>query len=101
MFLEMGGYRVLDAADPLSALELAAQHEDIHLTLTDDAMPQMNGRVFADELLRRRPDMKVLFMSGYADTETLNRLGVSGESIFQKPFDPDTLLRKIREVLGG
>jgi signal transduction histidine kinase len=93
--LQNAGYTVLDASTPGDALELAGRHTGpIHLTLTDIVMPQMNGRALADLLKRRCPAMRVLYMSGYADT-VLD----PGTAYLQKPFTPDTLVRTVREVL--
>jgi len=93
--LQNAGYTVLDASTPGDALELAGRHTGpIHLILTDIVMPQMNGRALADLLKRRCPAMRVLYMSGYADT-VLD----PGTAYLQKPFTPDTLVRTVREVL--
>jgi two-component system cell cycle sensor histidine kinase/response regulator CckA len=95
------GYRVLEAADGDTALRLAAKHQGpIHLLLTDVVMPDVSGRELADQLAALRPGMRVLFMSGYTD-DAVVRHGVLQEGIayLQKPFTPDTLARKVREVL--
>jgi len=96
------GYTVLDATSPSEALRLADAHPGpIHLLLTDVVMPQMNGRQVADHLLAARPALKVLFMSGYTDAAIVEH-GVleAGTHFLQKPFTPDGLSRKVREVLG-
>ena len=93
--LQNAGYIVLDASTPGDALELAGRHTGpIHVMLTDIVMPQMNGRALAALLKRRCPAMRVLYMSGYADT-VLD----PGTAYLQKPFTPDTLVRTVREVL--
>ena len=101
--LSIQGYTVLDATSPGEALRLAeAYPETIHLLLTDVVMPQMNGRQVADHLLAARPGLKVLFMSGYTDAAIVQH-GVlePGTHFLQKPFTPDGLGRKVREVLGS
>jgi two-component system, cell cycle sensor histidine kinase and response regulator CckA len=99
--LELRGYRVFDAPNGAVALEAAARHDGpIHLLLTDVIMPGMNGRQLADALLAVRPDLKVLFTSGYP-ADAIARHGVgAGIAYLQKPFSPEALARKVREVLG-
>ena len=101
--LERQGYCVLEAANGATALSLARQHQSaIHLLVTDVVMPEVSGRELADQLVQLRPDMKVLFMSGYTD-DAVVRHGILQEGIayLQKPFTPDTLARKVRAVLDG
>ena len=101
--LERHGYTVLEAPDGETALRLAGKHQGpIRLLLTDVVMPEVSGRQLADQLLELRPDMKVLFMSGYTD-DAIVRHGVLQEGIayLQKPFTPETLARKVRAVLDG
>jgi len=101
--LEARGYRVLDAADGPSALELSARHGGgIDILVTDVVMPGMSGRELAERLAPERPSMKVLYTSGYTD-DTMVRQGVltAGVAFLQKPFVPDSLARKVREVLDG
>ena len=93
--LQGAGYTVLDTSSPADALALAGRYTGpIHLMLTDIVMPQMNGRVLADLLKRRCPALRVVFMSGYADTQL-----DPGTAYLQKPFTPDTLVRTVRAVL--
>ena len=99
--LEGRGYLVLDASDGPAALELSARHAGrIDLLVTDVVMPGMSGRELAERLAPHRPSMKVLYTSGYTD-DTMVRQGVltAGVAFLQKPFVPDTLARKVREVL--
>jgi two-component system cell cycle sensor histidine kinase/response regulator CckA len=100
--LSIQGYTVLEATSPSEALRLADTfQEPIHILLTDVVMPQMNGRQVADHVLATRPGLKVLFMSGYTDAAIVQH-GVlePGTHFIQKPFTPDGLSRKIRELLG-
>jgi nitrogen-specific signal transduction histidine kinase/CheY-like chemotaxis protein len=97
------GYHVLLAQDGHSALELARTHTGpIHLLLTDVIMPEMSGRQVADRLLQARADVKVLFFSGYTD-DAIIRHGMlePGLNYLQKPFTPESLARKVRQVLDA
>jgi PAS domain S-box-containing protein len=101
--LEECGYRVLTAAEPAEALRLCENHEgQIHLLLTDVVMPRMNGRQLALAVLELRPGMRVLYMSGYTDDAIL-RSGLLDPDLpfIQKPFTPDALDVKVREVLDS
>jgi CheY-like chemotaxis protein len=96
------GYKVLEAADGPTALQLAeAYAEPIHLLLTDVVMPEMNGRDLAQRIGTARPATKVLFMSGYTD-DAVVRHGIlrDGIAYLQKPFTPRSLAKKVREVFG-
>ncbi len=101
--LRLKGYRVLSAGSPADAVATAKRHDDaIHLLLTDVIMPGMNGRELARLLAAGRPAMRVLYMSGYADA-AMNQHGIlpPGTAFLSKPFTPELLARKIREVLDG
>jgi CheY-like chemotaxis protein len=96
------GYQVLEAASAAEALaRCEAYHRPIHLLLTDVVMPEINGRQLAQMLVVKRPEMRVLFMSGYTDDAVL-RHGVQNrsEAFIQKPYTPEALLKKIRDVLS-
>lgn len=100
-FLLMSGYHVLEAQHGGEALSISEQYaQPIHLLLTDVMMPEMSGRELANRLKRRRPEMQVLYMSGYTN-EAIAHLGVldNGVAFMQKPFTLDSLLFKMRGVL--
>jgi signal transduction histidine kinase len=99
--LERHGYTVLEAPSAESALDIATRYSGtIHLLLTDVIMPGMNGRELATRLAGLRPEARVIFMSGYTD-DAVTRHGVlePGSTYLQKPFTPDAIARKVREVL--
>jgi len=101
--LRESGYRVLEAKHGHEALMLGKEHEGvIHLMLTDVVMPQMSGRVLAEQLAILRRDMKVLYMSGYTDDAIVHH-GVldEGTAFIGKPFSPSDLVLKVRAVLGS
>ena len=97
------GYNVMEARKGEEALLLAELHEGpVHLLLTDVVMPEMSGRELAQNLCPMRPDMKVLYMSGYTDDAILRHGVQEAEMPFlQKPFLPNTLVNKVREVLDN
>ena len=101
--LETHGYTVLEADRGARALELSDAHRGVvHLLVTDVVMPEMGGREVAQQLARRRPDMRVLFMSGYTDDAVvLHGVLAADVAYLQKPFTPQGLLRKVRAVLDG
>ncbi len=96
------GYRVLAAANGVEALHIAQEHtgENIDLLLTDVVMPQMSGKELSDQLKTFRPDVKILYTSGYTDDDIVHH-GVldPGTHFLQKPFTHQGLSRKVREVL--
>jgi DNA-binding NtrC family response regulator len=99
--LEVQGYQLLTATGGEEALRMAAGHKGkIPLMITDVVMPQMSGRELAEKLLPLRPEMKVIYMSGYTD-DAIVRHGLLDEKIefLQKPFDAAIVARKIRQVL--
>jgi DNA-binding NtrC family response regulator len=103
LILDKKGYKVLEATNGRHALHVAKQYEGpIDLLVTDVVMPLMNGQELAQNLAPLRPQMRVLFMSGYTDS-ALVRSGVyTGEMVLiQKPFTPDQLADKVREMLDA
>lgn len=101
--LRVSGYDVLVARHGIEALLTGAKHMGpIHLLLTDVAMPQMSGPEVAEKLTGVRPDIKVLYMSGYPDHPVFEQGGVKRDTAFlHKPFTPTLLTQKVREVLDG
>ena len=100
--LAQQGYRVLQAPEGRTALEMArAQPGEIHLLVTDLVMPGMTGRELAEALIAARPGVRVLYMSGYTD-DAVVRHGVltAGVPFLQKPFTARALASKVREVLN-
>jgi two-component system, cell cycle sensor histidine kinase and response regulator CckA len=101
--LKLHGYRVLDASGPSHALELSAGFgERIDLLVTDVVMPEMNGRALAERLREARPELEVLYMSGYTHDALLpGNLLSSGVAFLQKPITPVLLASAVRQLLDG
>ncbi|MBZ5535004.1 MAG: PAS domain S-box protein [Acidobacteriia bacterium] len=99
--LEMNGYTVLEARNSKEAVKLCEQSPaPIQMILSDVVMPEMNGPELVKLLQSRRPALKVLFMSGYTD-DVISHHAIlnSSTSFLEKPFTPDILVRKVREIL--
>jgi CheY-like chemotaxis protein len=96
------GYRVIETTSVEDALARSAEHDEIALLLTDVVMPHMSGPELAKHILRERPGIKVLCMSGYTD-DALVRHGAHamGMAYLQKPITPTKLARKVRTVLDA
>lgn len=101
--LESVGYNVLEAADGSDALQTIEQHTGpIDLMVTDVVMPQLNGFELARQVKQQRPDMKVLYVTGFIDVKEMSRQqGISLDTLLQKPFMPETLVKKVRELLAS
>jgi CheY-like chemotaxis protein len=94
------GYVVLEAGNGADALELVERNAAIDLVVTDVVMPLLGGRELGERLAELRPDLPLLFMSGYTDDEVIRRGLLSpGSPFLQKPFEPEALARKVREML--
>jgi CheY-like chemotaxis protein len=104
--LRWNGYTVLEARNGTEALALAERHPGpIHLLVTDVVMPRVSGPELARKLRSARPETRVLYISGYTggDDEFGRELGnLSAEEVFlPKPFTPDALVVKVKEMLEG
>jgi signal transduction histidine kinase/ActR/RegA family two-component response regulator len=101
LVLRQGGYTVLEASDGQKALHIAAGHQGpIHLLVTDVVLPEVGGRELAERLQAGRPQMKVLYLSGYT-RDAVVRHGILEDQVhfLSKPFSPAVLAQKVREVL--
>jgi CheY-like chemotaxis protein len=100
-YLEPLGYNLLIASDGREALNISKAYDGvIHLLLTDVIMPNMNGQELADAMQTMRPDMPIIFMSGYTD-DVISHHGVlePGVNFLQKPVTPSRLAKILKEVL--
>jgi signal transduction histidine kinase/CheY-like chemotaxis protein len=96
------GYAVLTARHGRDALLLAERHErPIHLLVTDVVMPEMGGRELVDRLTALRPELRVLYISGYSDDEILLRGVPAGTRYLHKPFVAEGLMERVREAMEG
>jgi CheY-like chemotaxis protein len=99
--LRTAGYRVLEAENGVAALETAAEWAgEIHLLLTDVVMPEMGGQELAERITALRPEVVVLYMSGYTAEPELVAAGRT-DRFLQKPFTPAALAARVRELLDG
>jgi two-component system, cell cycle sensor histidine kinase and response regulator CckA len=99
--LTLDGYYVLEAADGAEALSIASTYGGpIHLLLTDVIMPNLNGLLLAERLLKERPGAGVLYMSGYVESTLISAV-VRGAALLRKPFSPEVLLAAVRGVVGS
>jgi len=97
--LLLTGYTVLEAANGPEAVQLIEESPPVDLLLTDIVMPSMSGGELAEHLSRDHPNMRVLFTSGYMDDSVVQDVVAMGAQFLPKPFTPETLVRKVREVL--
>jgi CheY-like chemotaxis protein len=98
--LRRQGYHVLETSTPLRACELFEQHPQIDLLLTDVVMPGMNGPALAQRLIGVRPDLRVLFISGYTDMVIPAEGDNPNVSFLSKPFQASVLTERVRMVLA-
>lgn len=100
--LERAGYRTVLAESGWRAVELyESAAAPVTLLLTDVIMPDLNGPVLAARLRAQNPELKVLFISGFHDTQFVQRSMGDGFALLAKPFSPDSLLRAVRDCLGA
>jgi PAS domain S-box-containing protein len=100
--LSQQGYTVFEALNAQQALKIAQSHRaNLDLLLTDIVMPGMTGLGLAQRMLQFHPEIRILYMSGYTDSAVLQQGWLeSGSYFLQKPFTPEALSRKVREILG-
>jgi signal transduction histidine kinase/ActR/RegA family two-component response regulator len=101
-FLTIKGYSVIEASNAADAIQFVESHDEIiDLVLTDVLMPGMKGRELVERLAKLRPSFKVLYMSAYTEDDAID-IGIlsPGTAFIEKPFSPDELAVKVREVLG-
>jgi two-component system, cell cycle sensor histidine kinase and response regulator CckA len=101
--LRGAGHTVLDTGDPDEAIQLCERHPgDIALLITDMVLPKLSGPQVAERVVKMRPGVRVIYTSGYPGKASIpNRLRRNGTAFFEKPFTPDTLVRKVRAVLDA
>jgi CheY-like chemotaxis protein len=99
--LELDGYRVMAAGDAVEAETLAAGATQFDLLVTDVVMPDITGPALARKIRESRPDLKVLFISGFASKQVSDGSLGKEDAFLAKPFSPSAFARKIREVLDG
>jgi two-component system, cell cycle sensor histidine kinase and response regulator CckA len=102
-YLEMSGYTVLEATNGEAALRQAQDHTGpIHALITDVVMPGLSGRELSEQITKIRPQIKVLYMSGYTDQSAFrNGILEKGAELLQKPFGMSTLASKLRDILAN
>jgi signal transduction histidine kinase/CheY-like chemotaxis protein len=102
-FLKIRGYTVVEASSAADAIQwMESHHQTIDLVLTDVVMPGMKGREFVEQLTKLHSSLKVLYMSAYTEDDAIN-IGIlsPGTAFIEKPFSPDELAGKVRDVLNG
>ena len=95
------GYQALETADSAAALRILQSPQRVDLLVSDIGLPGLNGRQLADAARVKRPRLKVLFVTGYAEVAAANSFLESGMEIVTKPFTMDVLASKIREMIEG
>jgi two-component system cell cycle sensor histidine kinase/response regulator CckA len=99
VMLTLTGYNCLEASDGAEALSLLERAGDVQLVLTDVLMPNMDGAELARHLSRIRPELRILFMSGYVEDSLVRSLGKASSHFLAKPFTATTLMEKVRQAL--
>ena len=95
------GYNVITADNGEAALEVIARGEEIDLLISDVVMPGMDGPTMVDEARKQRPDLKILFMSGYAEEQLRDSIGVDNAHFLPKPFSVQELAEATKRALGA
>jgi len=100
--LQRQGYHVLEAATPTIAGAIFAQRNGaVDLLLTDVVMPEMSGPALAQRLIELRPELRVLFISGYADVAVQPQIGGPNVNFLSKPFQASALTARVAQILGA
>jgi CheY-like chemotaxis protein len=100
--LHLRGYRVIEAPNGEKALAIFRERaNEIQLVLTDVIMPKMGGGELAERLLAIRPDLQLVFMSGYPDAQLSGLAALAERRFLRKPLTPDALSRAVREALDS
>ncbi|MCX7309883.1 MAG: response regulator, partial [Afipia sp.] len=100
--LQEQGYRTLEASDGAAGLNFLRAGEHIDLLVTDIGLPGMNGRQLADQAMELRPDLKILFITGYAEnTAAAKGFLKPGMDMMTKPFDLDKFSQRVREMVSS
>jgi CheY-like chemotaxis protein len=99
--LEEAGFTVHEAAEASSALDVLRAIDGIRLMVTDVGLPGMDGRRLADQAVAHCPDMKVLFMTGYADSTLIEKALPEGFGLITKPFDLDDLAARAQALMAA
>ena len=100
--LDEQGYRTLEAVDGPSGLQILQGNEQIDLLVTDVGLPGMNGRQLADQARETRPGLKILFITGYAESVAIaDGFLQPGMEMITKPFDLDNLSRRVRAMVSN
>jgi two-component system cell cycle sensor histidine kinase/response regulator CckA len=96
------GYRIVEASTGAEGLKVAEETGQIDLLLADMLLPELSGFDLAEQLLERRPGMKILFVTGYVEGDIVQRsLNELGASFLDKPFHPNVLLQRVRDAVGA
>ena len=98
--LEEAGFAVREAAEAQGALDVLHSDHAIRLMVTDVGLPGLNGRLLADAVRKERPDMRVLFMTGYADSALFEDALPDGFGLITKPFDLDDLAARAQALIA-
>ena len=99
--LTQSGFRCLEASDGSEALRLIQDGIALNLVLTDVVMPNMGGTELAVHISKLRPDLRIIFMSGYSDDPVVRTVERTPSIFLAKPFTADTLMEKVRQALDG